>query len=146
MLANFDPPTKFLTDRGSQFTADFFQSNCKNHGIRQIFTSPQNPQGNGITERNNGSILPIIRINRTKVALDEIIKMCERKLNSTYHRILKCTPFEIIFGYNQIDPFKSHNVVLRDINLTLKKQLKLTDKKLIRIEKNLISSWAWKYM
>jgi len=46
---------RLRSDRGGEYIADHFRKYCKTTGIRQEFTAPYNPQGNGISERDGRS-------------------------------------------------------------------------------------------
>lgn len=54
-------PRKFLSDRGTGFTAGKFKQFLKHNNIHQLFTSSQRPQCNGLNERTNQSIVTRLR-------------------------------------------------------------------------------------
>jgi hypothetical protein len=41
------------SDNGGEFTSDEFNNFCETHGIKRHFSSPRNPQQNGVAERKN---------------------------------------------------------------------------------------------
>ena len=41
---------KFQSDNGEEFNSNEFKELCKESGINRVFSSPYNPQQNGITE------------------------------------------------------------------------------------------------
>ena len=48
--------THVLTDRGSCFTADAFETACERHGVQHRKTRPYTPKTNGMVERFNGRV------------------------------------------------------------------------------------------
>jgi transposase InsO family protein len=53
---------KFLrTDRGGEYTSNYFQSYLKNHGIQHQLTAPYSPQQNGVAERFNRTIIEMAK-------------------------------------------------------------------------------------
>jgi hypothetical protein len=51
IIARFGTPKEIHSDRGVQFTSKLFHEVCKLMRIKQIFTAPYHPQGNGKIER-----------------------------------------------------------------------------------------------
>lgn len=58
---NYGPPTKLLSDNGSQFTSNFFEEVCRILNTTTEFTTTHNPQTNGQAERLNCTILTSLR-------------------------------------------------------------------------------------
>lgn len=102
-ITEFGPPKKLLTDQGVQFTSDHFREKINSFQIKQIFTTPRNPQGNGITERTNSTINTILRIYRG-YPINEVIEMINRRLNYIHHRIRNAIPHSVIYKEHAIHP------------------------------------------
>ena len=51
----------FLSDNGREFTSNEFKELCKESGIKWEFSTPYNPQQNGIAERKNRTIMEAAR-------------------------------------------------------------------------------------
>ena len=47
----------FRSDNGGEFTSNEFKELCKESGIKREFSTPYNPQQNGIVERKNRTIM-----------------------------------------------------------------------------------------
>jgi transposase InsO family protein len=60
-------PSEVLSDRGSQFTSDLMKEVSRLMSIKQLFTTPYNPQCNGLCERINGVLKSMLK------------KMCQEK-------------------------------------------------------------------
>ena len=93
-------PQEILSDRGSQFTSGLFREVTKLLSMRQLFTTPYHPAGNGLVERFNGTLKLMLR------------RMCAEKpkdwdrylgaLLFAYREApqasLGFSPFELIYG------------------------------------------------
>ncbi|KAI5161153.1 hypothetical protein NEAUS03_1518, partial [Nematocida ausubeli] len=75
----------------------------KELNIRQIHSTPYNPTGNSISERINQNI-KFILAHDANIKIGKAVELIHRRLNYTYHRTVKCTPFELIYGYHPLDP------------------------------------------
>ncbi|KAG0435698.1 Pro-Pol polyprotein [Dictyocoela muelleri] len=75
-------------------------------GLKQSFNCPQNPQGNGISERINGSIIQLLRMFKNKLNIYQILIIAKRKLNFTIHSIFKYSPHELLFSEIPTHPLK----------------------------------------
>ena len=49
------------SDNGEQFTSNEFKDFYKKVGIRRELTIPYNPQHNGVAERNNRTIMEVVK-------------------------------------------------------------------------------------
>jgi transposase InsO family protein len=49
------------TDRGGEYTSNYFQSYLKNQGIQHQLTAPYSPQQNGVAERFNRTIIEMAK-------------------------------------------------------------------------------------
>ena len=93
-------PQEILSDRGTQFTSGLFREVTKLLSMRQLFTTPYHPAGNGLVERFNGTLKTMLR------------RMCAEKpkdwdrylgaLLFAYREApqasLGFSPFELIYG------------------------------------------------
>ena len=51
----------FQSDNGKEFTSNEFKELCKESGIEREFSTPYNPQHNGIAEQKNRTIMEAAR-------------------------------------------------------------------------------------
>ena len=47
-------------DNGGEYTSKYFESFCKEVGIKRELTTPYNPQQNGVAERKNRTIMEVV--------------------------------------------------------------------------------------
>ncbi|XP_035209774.1 uncharacterized protein LOC118184241 [Stegodyphus dumicola] len=98
----FGLPDRIISDRGSCFTSKEFQNFCKEKGFLDTLNSTTHPQGNGMAERSNRTILStIVTSMKSKDQKDwyKSIKEVERNLNNTINKTIGKAPFEILHGY-----------------------------------------------
>lgn len=101
-VQRFGAPNRFITDRGTSFTADSFKQFCDTHGIKLTFNSSRHAQANGQIERLNQTILPALQSSLTDTESrhwDENVLKLERDLNTVVCKTTGRTPFEALFGY-----------------------------------------------
>ena len=49
------------SDNGGEYVSGAFKRHCKDHGIQQQFTIPYTPQQNGVSKRNNRTLVECAR-------------------------------------------------------------------------------------
>lgn len=96
----FGNPRRIITDRGSAFTSEVFKSYCRDENIEHILITTGMPRSNGQAERANRVILEVLK--RLSAASPEkwykFVGSVQIAINSTYHRSINRTPFEVLFG------------------------------------------------
>lgn len=96
----FGNPTRIVTDRGTAFTANLFQSYCEEEGIEHILITTGVPRANGQVERMNRIIIPVL----AKLSADspgdwwKYVGQVQQFINSSVSRSTKRTPFELLTG------------------------------------------------
>ena len=100
VFSRFGLPDKLMTDRGTQFDADFFKEICRLLGIKTSMTTAFHPQANGGTERVNREVqlyLSIFCINNP-TSWSKALKKAEFVYNNRPHADRTQTPFELMYG------------------------------------------------
>ena len=96
----FGNPAQIVTDRGTAFTSQEFESYCKEESIKHILVTTGLPRANGQVERINRTIIPIL----TKLSMQDPTKWylhvdrLQQTLNSTYQRSINTSPLELLTG------------------------------------------------
>lgn len=101
-LNRFGAPFRVITDRGTSFTSAEFQKFCNKHGLKHTLNSSRHPQANGLVERLNRTILPMMQSsieNLDGSDWDKHIKKLERDINTTINKTTNKSPFELLYGY-----------------------------------------------
>lgn len=96
----FGNPAQIVSDRGPAFTSHEFADYCKENNIVHALVTTGLPRANGQVERVNSVIVPVL----LKKSLEnpgnwyQHVEATQRAMNSTYHRSIKKTPFELLTG------------------------------------------------
>ncbi|UYV75139.1 hypothetical protein LAZ67_12002608 [Cordylochernes scorpioides] len=109
---DFGLPDKIISDRGSCFTSKQFEEFCRGNGIHHTLNSTKHPQGNGMVERVNRTVLSTIATSiedPRRKDWDLKIKEVERDLNNAVNKTTNKTPFETLHGYSP----RFHDGILR---------------------------------
>ncbi|ORD99558.1 TF211 [Hepatospora eriocheir] len=101
-IREFGAPLSLLSDNGRNYISKITQKFCLRYNICQKFTTPFNLTGNSMAERLNQTINDLIRIYQDHNLL-EILKIINRRLNLTCHRILNCSPIELVERKHPLD-------------------------------------------
>ena len=106
----FGVPEKLLSDNGKQFVSELTRLVASVFGFKQVFTSAWHPQTNGQLERWHLFLkrrivafatergLDLTSVEMDGFPWDHLAKACEAAYNSPPPKMLKVSPFELIFG------------------------------------------------
>ena len=100
VILRYGCPNQLLTDNGSHFTAELFNQVVSLCGVCHVFTTPYNPQANGICERFNATMCDSLAsmCNEKKNNWDDQLSKVVFSYNTSRHSTTKFTPFEMMFG------------------------------------------------
>lgn len=96
----FGNPHQIITDRGTAFTSEAFKNFCKHRNIMLHHITTGVPRANGQVERLHRVVIPML----SKLSIEDPtlwykhVKKVQKIINSTNHRAISCTPFEVMFG------------------------------------------------
>ncbi|CAF1478973.1 unnamed protein product, partial [Adineta steineri] len=93
-------PNQILTDNGTHFTAQLFNTIASTFGICHVFTTPYHPQANGVCERFNATMCDSLAAicNSKRTNWDEQLSKITFAYNTSRHVTTKLTPFELMYG------------------------------------------------
>ena len=100
LFCRFSPPEQLHSDQGRQFESELIKEICKLLEIRKSRTTPYHPQGNGIVERFNRTLLDMLATTAHNHPSDwdlYIRKVC-LAYNSSIHSSTGFSPFFLMFG------------------------------------------------
>jgi hypothetical protein len=106
IVARFGCPNRIVTDNASTFKAEPLIKFCEQFGITLIHSTPYYPQGNGLAESSNKSLIKIIKrlLEDNKKAWDSKLKFSLWADRVTTKRSLGVSPFQLVYGVEAIFP------------------------------------------
>ena len=96
----FSPPEGLHSDQGRQFESKLLQEICRILQIKKTHTSPYHPQGNGVAEQFNRTLLNMLAVAAKNNTLDwaSFIRPLCFAYNSSQHAVTGYSPFFMTFG------------------------------------------------
>ncbi|XP_065094766.1 uncharacterized protein K02A2.6-like [Ochlerotatus camptorhynchus] len=110
-------PDVLTTDNAANFCSQEFKDFCVDNGIKLAHTTPYWPAANGEVERQNRSILKVLKIGQMK---GETLERCLQEYLYMYtvtpHSVTGVSPAELMFGRRFRDKFPqiSEDPILED--------------------------------
>uniref|UniRef100_A0A2N9HQC1 Integrase catalytic domain-containing protein n=1 Tax=Fagus sylvatica TaxID=28930 RepID=A0A2N9HQC1_FAGSY len=107
-ITRFGIPKCLISDNGTQFDSGPFKKYCSEFGIRNHFTSPAYPQGNGQAESSNKTILNGIkkRLEEVKGRWVEELPTILWTFRTTPRSSTGETPFSLTYGVEAVIPLE----------------------------------------
>jgi transposase InsO family protein len=95
IMARFGCPNIIVTDNAASFKAEPLNQFCEKFGIALIHSTPYYPQGNGLEESSNKSLIKIIKrlLEDNKKAWDSKLKFALWADRVTTKKSLGVSPF-----------------------------------------------------
>ena len=96
----FGVPMRLHSDQGRQFEGKVLQELCRLFNIKKSSTTPYHPQGNGMVERFNGTLVRILRTlePRDKQRWPSLLPTLCFSYNATPNAVTGLPPFQLLFG------------------------------------------------
>jgi transposase InsO family protein len=106
IMARFGCPKRIVTDNVASFKYKPLIQFCDKFGIALIHSTPYYPQGNGLEESSNKSLIKIIKIllEDNKKAWDSKLKFSSWVDKVTTKISLGVSPFQLVYGVEAIFP------------------------------------------
>ena len=99
MFAKFGLPDQIVSDNGSQFCSDEFQSFLKVNGIRHIRSAPYHPSTNGLAERFVQSFkLAMKSAKASETTIHECLARYLIAYRNAAHNTTQASPASLMFG------------------------------------------------
>ena len=100
MFFRFSPPEQLHSDQGRQFESALVKEICNILGVRKTHTTSYHPQGNGMVERFNRTLLDMLSttVGEHPSNWEQNIRRVCLAYNSSVHASTGFTPFFLMFG------------------------------------------------
>ncbi|KAH9087047.1 hypothetical protein Ae201684P_000461 [Aphanomyces euteiches] len=100
VLCRFGIPDKLLTDRGSNFVSELATTMYTTLGIHKLASAPYHPQGQGLVERFNHTIVQMLKIfvNDHQTDWDTYLPRLLFAYRTAHHETLGDSPYFCLFG------------------------------------------------
>jgi hypothetical protein len=104
IVPRFGCPSRIVTDNSSFFKDEPLIKFCEQYGITLVHYTPYYPQGNGLAESSNKSLISIIKklLEDNKKAWDSKLKFSLWDYRVTTNRSLGVSPFQLVYGVEAI--------------------------------------------
>ena len=102
IFCRFSIPEQLQSDQGSQFELQLISEICKIMNIHKSHTTPYHPQGDGLIEQFNRTLLDMLATTSHKYPLnweEHIRKVC-MAYNTSVQATTGYSPFYLMFGRN----------------------------------------------
>ncbi|KAF7800799.1 Transposon Ty3-I Gag-Pol polyprotein [Senna tora] len=95
-----------VSDRDAKFISHFWRVVWGKLGTQLLFSTTCHPQTDGQTEVLNRTLGTLLRaiIKKNVKAWEDCIPLIEFAYNRSVHSSTKCSPFEILYGFNPLIP------------------------------------------
>ena len=109
ILTRFGMPKYLHSDQGRNFESTIVSELCKAFGITKSRTTPYHPQGDGLVERSNRTLLQMLRTYVTKEEnWEQYLPLLLYAYRTTPHSSTKFSPYLLMFGK------EPHNILMSD--------------------------------
>jgi len=100
VVLQFGAPEELLSDQGPAFVSEVVERTCAMAGTKKIFTTAYRPQANGLVERFNGTLAPMLTtyMDENESDWDEKVPYVVFAYNTAQHAATKYSPFELVQG------------------------------------------------
>eukprot|EP00731_Ephydatia_muelleri_P032451 Em0023g958a len=100
MFCRFSPPEQIYSDQGRQFESELIKEICKLLQIKKSHTTPYRPQGNGMVERFNRTLLDMLAtaVGDNPADWENCIHKLCFAYNTSVHSSTGYSPFFLMFG------------------------------------------------
>jgi ribonuclease HI len=106
LITRFGCPNKIVTDNAAAFGSEPLAKFCEQFGIKLIHSTPYYPQGNGLAESSNKSLIRIIKrlLEDNKKAWNSKLKFALWADRVTTKRSIGLSPFQLVYGAEAVFP------------------------------------------
>ena len=108
IFIRFGCPVRLVTDNAPDFKAGTLVNLCESMGIQLVHSTSYYPQGNGLAESSNKSLVRIIKklLEKNQKSWDSKIKFSLWADKVTNKKSIGTSSFKLVYGTNAIFPIQ----------------------------------------
>ena len=109
-----DKPNTIISDNGPEFKSIITQDFLKDHDVKQFFSTPHQPQSNGLVENFNKQMKSIFKkmtyqkTDQKTTFTQPILNRILKAYNTSYHSVIDMTPTDAKKPENKADVLKAN--------------------------------------
>ena len=105
ICCRYGPPSRLLSDRGSNFLSSLAQNVNAIMNIKKLNTTAYHPQTNGKVERFNNTLVKMLvqYVSAKGTDWDEFIPSCLYSYNTSRHELNGFSPYYMLYGHEARD-------------------------------------------
>jgi hypothetical protein len=106
VFSRFGCPKKLVTDNAQAFKSNSMVEFCNKYNIKLVHSTPYYPQGNGLAESSNKSLIRIIKklLTENKRSWDSKLKFSLWADRISTKKSIGTSPFQMVYGTNVVFP------------------------------------------
>ena len=106
VISEHGVPTRVISDRGPQFTAEVWKKVFEGFGTNIALAATHYPQSNGQTKRTIRTLIQLLRAftNQQQDTWEEVLPLLQFALNDAYCEATSSTPFRILLRWDPRSP------------------------------------------
>ncbi|XP_064469933.1 uncharacterized protein LOC135384672 [Ornithodoros turicata] len=110
---NYGTPDHCLSDHGSAFESTEFKRFMRLHCVELHYSTAYRPEGNGLVERSNGTLLSVLRkiCALEPLSWPKILHEAAFAINTSVNSSTSFIPFQLLFGYVHKIPLQLHRPI-----------------------------------
>ena len=115
IISRFGYPKKLVTDNAQAFKLDSMLEFYNKYNIKLIHSTPYYPQGNGLAESSNKTLIRIIKklLVENKKSWDSKLKFAIWADRISNKKSIGTSPFQMVYGTESILPTQLGLLVLK---------------------------------
>jgi hypothetical protein len=115
IMSRFRCPRKIVTDNAKAFTSSKLVKFCSDYNIILCHSTTYYPQGNGLVESSNKSLIKIIKklLEESKKTWNAKLKFALWADRVSTKKSIGTSPFQLVYGTNTIFPASLGSLVMK---------------------------------
>lgn len=116
VFTQYGIPSKIVSDRDIRWNNSIFNTIKKMYGFKLSLSSSNHPATNGLTEAGNKKVIAVLKTfcHQNGVKWAPYLPIAQYAINTSYHSVIKMSPFEALLGKRPVKLFATNPLELED--------------------------------